>query len=354
MTVLVSLTALAAVLASAILFAGIGSLFLGQNGLFPRDEAGHFLCSLGLGVICLDLLVSVGELLAQPRWGVCAALAVASVLGLIRIRVVGRAMAEMFRAFARLPRTERGLGIALASVLSLEGFAAVAPLTGSDALHYHFTTQALILREGFHANWFLSHSFFSGLSHQLILAALALGSEKLALGWIFLGGAAGALATARLTREFASGRWPWIAALAFLLTPVVFWQAMSAGAPDIWMAFFVPLGVLTIIQGNKTGWKIALVTGALAGGVAGSKYTGIILAACLLFAFILEARRLGSAALFFCSSLLVGMWPYLRNWKWSGDPVFPFLVTHLAPERLNSFALASYLADTGASAQRGF
>ena len=236
----------------------------------------------------------------------------------------------------------------------LQGFAAMAPLSGSDALHYHFAVPLLILNEGFHPNWFLSHSFFTGLSHQLILAALAAGSERLALGWIYLGGAVASLAGAHLARQWLSGIWPWCAALAFLLTPVTFWQITTAGAPDIWMACFVTLGVLSVVRAKECPRLAATVFGGvMAGAVAGTKYTGLILAACLFAAFIWEVRCFRRAIIFFLSAAITGCWLYVRNWVWSGDPVFPFLMRHLEPSRVNAYALAGYLADTGASAPRG-
>jgi len=61
-------------------------------------------------------------------------------------------------------------------------------MTGSDALHYHFTAQSLILREGFHPQWDLLHAFFCGLSHQLILAGLALAAAVLRSYGFFLAG----------------------------------------------------------------------------------------------------------------------------------------------------------------------
>lgn len=355
MTLVASLAGLFGVAASAIVLAGVGCFFLHAVGFSPPARPERFLFALALGSIFFTLLVSTGELWPDTRFGVTAAVVLAAVLGTIRAGSVLRTLRQMYRRLRELPQAERWMAAALAAVLLWEGLAAMAPLTGSDALHYHFTAQKCILSDGFHSSWFLSHSFFSGLSHQLILAGLALGSEKLALGWIFLGGAAAALATAQLTRQWVDGPWPWIAALAFLLTPVVFWQTTTAGAPDIWMAFLVPLAVLAILRAKEhAGWKSAVLAGILAGGVAGAKYTGIVFAACLLLAFVVEVRKLSGVLLFLASSVLAGIWPYLRNWKWSGDPVFPFLVSYIAPERLNSFALASYLADTGASAPRSF
>ena len=355
MSLLASLAALAGVAASALLFAGMGRLFLQAIRFVFPSRLESFLVSQALGAIVFLLLVSAGEVWIGPLLGARIAGALAAVIGLAGVRGTLADLTSAWRKFSAQERTERLWAAALAAVLFLEGFAAMAPLTGSDALHYHFTTQQLILREGFHANWFLSHSFFSGLGHQFILAGLALGSEKLALGWIFLGGAGAALAIVLLARQWTSGLWPWIAALSFLLTPVVFWQVTTAGAPDIWMAFFLPLCVLLMARAKETrAWQSALVAGLFAGGIAGTKYTGLILVVVLLLAFVFELRAVRLSLLFFASAIGAGFFPYLRNWIWTGDPVFPFLAGKFAPEYFNAFAYASYRADTGASAHAGF
>src|SRR5690349_9148443 len=276
MSLLASLAALAGVAASALLFAGIGRLFLRSIRFVSRSRLESFLVSLALGTIVFLLLVSAGEVWISPLWGARISVALAALVGLAGIRGTLAELRAVWRNFAAQERTQRPWAAALAAVLFLEGLAAMAPLTGSDALHYHFTAQQLILREGFHANWFLSHGFFSGLGHQFILAGLALDSEKLALGWIFLGGAAAAMAIVLLVRQWTAGTWPWVAALSFLLTPVVFWQVTTAGSPDIWMAFFVPLCVLLIARAKEArAWQPALLAGLLAGGIAGTKYTGL-------------------------------------------------------------------------------
>jgi hypothetical protein len=65
-----------------------------------------------------------------------------------------------------------------------------------------------------------------------------------------------------------------------------------------------------------------------------------------------EARSFRRLGLFFSAALAAGMWPYVRNALWSQDPVFPFLLKWFAPGEMNSFTLASVLADTGASGSR--
>lgn len=353
MALLASCAGLCGVAVSAILLAGLGRLLLQHTRLGFPSRIEQLLLSLAVGVIAFELLVSLGELWPNTRSGVRAAIVLSAAIGIPQVPKIFEIGQSITERFMKAPATERWLGFTVGGVLFLEGFAAMAPLTGSDALHYHFTAPLLILREGFHPNWFLAHSFFIGMSHQLILAGLAVGSEKLAMGWIFLGGAAAAVAAACLTRRWASGVWPYVTALAFLLTPVAFWQITTAGAPDIWMALFVPVGVLTIVcaKENPSGAATCLA-GVITGGVAGAKYTGLILAACLFAAFAEEVRALGKSLIFLAAAGATGIWPYLRNWIWSGDPLFPFSMRLLAPERVNRMALAGMLADTGASGQR--
>lgn len=352
---LASLAGLCGVAGSAILFAGLGALLLRCAKLRVPSRIEHLLYSLAVGVLAFELLVSLGELWPNTRLGVCAAVVVAAAASLPLLPEVLADLKALLAGVAPLPTLERWLAAAVGAVIFLEGLASMAPLTGSDALHYHFTAPLLFLKDGFHVNWFLPHVFFLGMSHQLILAGLALGTEKLATGWIFLGGAAAAIATVYLARQWASGAWPYLAALAFLLTPVAFWQIMTAGAPDVWMALFVPLGVLATARAKENpSVAAACLVGVLAGGAAGTKYTGLILAASLFIAFAVEIRTLSRSLIFFAAAAATGIWPYLRNWAWNGDPLFPFLMRHLAPERINQTALAGILADTGVSEARSF
>ena len=354
MTLLASIAAMIAVAASASLFAGIGALVLRACKVQIDSKLERMLFALGAGVIVFALLVTLGEVSGNTKTGVRIAVAVAAVLGLLGAGHVARVCRAAHRAFLELPRAERSVAYAIAAVLALEGFAAVAPLIGSDALHYHFAAQANWVHEGLHPNFFLAHSFFSGMNHQLILAGLALGSEKLALGWIFLGGAAAAFAVMQLTGLWVNGVWPWIAALAFLLSRVVLWQAAGSGAPDIWMTFFVVLAVPAILRAKKSAsWGAVALAGLFVGMVAGGKYTGLSLAALLGVMFLLEVRRLKSIVPFGFTAVVAGCWPYLRNWFWSGDAFFPFLMTRLYPGRVNAFTLASYRADTGAAGHYG-
>ena len=319
---------------------------------FPSD-AEHLLCSVALGVICIEVLFFLVQLSSHIRAGVATVLGLALLLGLSDFAPVFGKISQLSHQALCGSKLERILILLTALVLLLEGFAAMAPLVGSDALHYHFTAPLLTLRSGFHPNFFLSSSFLTGQSHLLILAGLALGSSQLAMGFLFLGGVLAAAAGACLARRWASREWSWMVTIVFLLTPVVFWQISSAGAPDLWMAFFTTAGALVISRSQDLPFAShSILAGALAGAVAGAKYTGCIVAASMAVAFFWEGRSLRRASLFLLGALGAGAWPYARNLAWTGDPMFPFLMRWVSPGKINSYALTLYLADTGAGVHR--
>jgi len=337
---------------SIMLLSGAGAMLLRLLRVLTGKAFDTFLFSLATGVILLELAVSLGQLAQNLRAGVSIAILLVGLLGFAGLSTMVIALRRLTRKVLALAGVEKFLAATLFLVLLLQGFASLAPLTGSDALHYHFTIQALSLADGFHAPWSLLHGFFCGSSHQLVLAGLALGSGQLAQGWLFFGGALGTLCTLRLAQLWVGGVWPWLAALAFALTPVAFWQTISAGAPDIWMCAFLPLSLLAILKARGSSSSgFVILAGILAGAVASTKYTGLIFAAALLVGLLVAVRSAGKYALFFCCAVAVGTWPYLRNWLWTGDPVFPFTlarIQHAGPVP-NQTALTSILQDTGAS-----
>src|SRR5215472_6274656 len=211
----------------SLLLVGAGKRLIRALHIVVDNAFEELLYSFALGVLTLEIAVSLGELLPNVRFGVVLAVCVVLALGLLAIGEVFRGIKAVCIRFRLLPREQVALGLALLGVVALEGLAAMAPLTGSDAMRYHFTVPGRYLQDGFHADWSLLHGFFCGLGHQLILAGIALGSEKLATGWIYLGGLVSTLATLCLAKRWASGVWPWLTALAFALTPVTFWQVTS-------------------------------------------------------------------------------------------------------------------------------
>ena len=351
MALAVSLAALLAVMLFAFVATALGHRLLRLCSFEIAFLPEHLLCSAALAVICTEVCLFLSLLSGNVRIGVVVVIVVIFFLACSEFRAVSRELIQIVRSISNGSRLDKTFASLTGLILLVEGLAAMAPLTGSDALHYHFTTPLLILKLGFHPDFFLSHSFFCGQSHLLILLGLALGSSQLSMGLMFLGGFLTAAACACLVSRWTNGSWKWIATLVFLLTPVVFWQISAAGAPDLWMAFFATTGVLVISRAKELPRSAhAVLAGALAGGVAGTKYTGCIIAASLAVAFFWEVRSAIGRLLFLSGSLGAGIWPYARNFVWTGDPMFPFMTRLLTPNGVNAYALASYRADTGAGA----
>jgi hypothetical protein len=333
------------------LMAAFGQRVLRWGRVDLENDAERILVSVAVGVIAFEAALAIVEPLGNLKPSVVAVILAIAVVGISEYRSLLRSAAALLHSSIMTgSRGERFLLAILALVLFFEGLGAMAPLTGSDALHYHFASPLLVLRNGFHPDFFLSHSFLTGQGHLLILAALAAGTDKLALAMLYLGGVLAAAATACVAQKWVAGQWVWLSALAFLLSPVVFWQITSAGSPDIWMSFFMAMAVLVIARARSNSQAaIAAIAGLLAGAVAGTKYTGCIVAASLLAAFFWETRSLRRVAIFCAGALAAGVWPYLRNFVWTGDPFFPFALRWFSAERVNNCALTWLLADTGTS-----
>jgi hypothetical protein len=330
--------------------ASVGNLILRTFHVEMETDAQYLLICAGLGVLSIEVLLFAVEATQQIRKGCFVVLALLAIVLLAEFKSMAQRLFAIVKAAFSGTLEDHCLLLLIGIVLSVEFLTSLAPLTGSDALHYHFTTQKLILEYGFRPEFSISHSFLCGQHHLLILFGLALGSEQLAMGLLFLGGVLTASALGCLAYRLASRRIALVITLLFLLTPVVFWQFSSSGAPDIWMAFYACATVLVLCQNTLSGtWRQALLAGLLTGGIAGAKYTGCIIAAGLAAAITIEYRSVRCTSLLCTGSLFTGCWPYLRNFVWTGDPVFPFLTRALFPDRVNLFALEALLADTGAS-----
>jgi hypothetical protein len=353
MALIASLAALCGVALFAVVCTGLGHRALRTARLTIENDIERLLYSVAAGVIVFEAALAMAEFVAPVRASVIVLLAAAFVFGVSDWKAILEAASRVARRIASGSRAEYFLAALVGGVLLLEGVAAMAPLTGSDALHYHFAEPLRTLRTGFHPDFFVTTSFLTGQGHLLILAGLALSSEKLAMGFLYLPGALTAVAAAFLARQWVSRPWAWLVALAFLLNPVVFWQISTAGVPDLWMTFFATAAVLLIARArDSTSAASATLCGVLAGGLAGAKYVGCVFAAALLVAYVWESRSLQRAALFIAGSLGVGIWPYLRNFVWTGDPVFPYALRWLAPSRVNAHALAYLIETTVVRGQR--
>jgi hypothetical protein len=83
------------------------------------------------------------------------------------------------------------------------------------------------------------------------------------------------------------------------------------------------------------------------------KYTGCIIAAAFAPAVAMKLRSKAAFALFSLGALVAGIWPYLRNFVWTHNPVFPFLSPALSPALVTANAVKALASNTGAFSIHG-
>jgi len=330
-------------------FASLGSVALRALRTEMASDVGHLLVSVATGLIFTEILIFFVQMTNHIRLGVVVVL----------LFLAGTLLGERKSMYSRVrgalrsatPTSTLGklLFASIVLVASVEFLVAMAPLTGSDAMQYHFTVQKQILDQGFLPIFSNTHSFLCGQHHLLILLGLALGSQKLAMGLIFLGGILTASTIAHLISRSATYDTAAAFSLLFLLTPVIFWQISASGAPDIYMAYLACVGIIVLTESNAAQWAQVVLAGLLAGGIAGSKYTGCVIAAAFFVAVGFEFRSMRLAAMFLLAAFGSGGWPYLRNLVWTGNPLFPFLSASLSPGLVTTYALRDLANDTGAA-----
>ena len=343
-----------------------GGRMLERLGLQAESDLESVLFAAGFAVVSLEIVLFGLAAAGWLRFG--SAIAVLALMGATAGRgwlgtwtLVRSLVTKAGRALE--PWVDRGMAVAVAAFLAIEALLAMAPLSGSDAMHYHFTVP--LLEEGHRLLpiFWLTHSFFTGQGHLLISLGLALGGDRISLGLIYLGGLLAAGAVFALAQQLMPTRWALLATLTFVATPIVFWQMGTSGAPDMWMVFLVPLTALAAARGASERSSAArdageaasadrwlLLAGYFAGGAAGVKYTGWIIPLGLV-AYVVAARRpfkIAAGAGF--ASLVAGVWPLARNWVWTGDPVFPFLSNWFSPKLANPYGLAAIKSVTSTEA----
>lgn len=212
MTLLSSLGALCAVAAYWFVAASAGATILRWLRTRLDGKLEYVLTATGVGTTLFLVLVALAQSRSAIWLWIAAALAIVGLTGIAGGRQLWSSLKQLAGRAQTATTGEKLLYASIGTVAGLEALCAVAPLTGSDALHYHFAAPLLSLRAGYQPNFFLPHSFLTGQNHLFILTGLAFGSEKFALGLLFLGGVLAAAASFCLAKQWASGIWPAVAA----------------------------------------------------------------------------------------------------------------------------------------------
>jgi Dolichyl-phosphate-mannose-protein mannosyltransferase len=344
MTLLSALESILIVLAFGCLAAACGSRMLGWFGASLQDGLERTLFGAGLFLALFQVLAFLLSLFGFLNTS--AVIVILALAALFAGKEWKQISALTAKIFARLRTAKRDpltafLMISTALVLAVDALMSAAPMVSTDAMLYHFAVPMLEAGKKWEPIYGIPFSFYTGQAHSLIQLGLTLHSEHIAMGSIFLAGALAMASLFVLVRRLASERWAWTAALAFLLSPMVYWQMSTSGCPDIWIAFFVTLVVLAAARGIQTQKSsLWLLAGIFAGAAAGVKYTSWVVPAALVVCCLVSTRSIRLSSLCGVFSFFAGVWPLVRNVWWSGDPFFPFLSRYLNPTNANWYALS--------------
>ncbi len=199
-----------------------------------------------------------------------------------------------------------------------------------DALAYHLAFPKLYLQAGGMVQIpFMHQSYFPPLLDMLYLLGLWLDGEPCAKVFHWLMALLMVVGTSAFVQGRLGGQGIW-SALLLMGTPVVVWQSFSAYI-DLSTALYGALSAFALwcaVRERVTAWL--LLAGMMMGGALATKYTAL-----------LSWGFLGLIGLIWCGcerwmqgvrgvilsgllALAIGSPFYLRNWLWTGNPVYPF------------------------------
>jgi len=333
-----SLLDLLAALWIALLALGLGLPIWRWLGLEEQGSGGDavspllpsLLFSWGLGFGALGLMVLAVGLMGRLRTAVLFPLAI--LLTLFMVWEIGRLEIRDWR----LPNLQSLISNKLTAIflfltLGMALTLALLPPTDWDGLFYHLKGPQLYLAAGaIRPGTDLSHLNFPALFEMLYTLAMALRGDVTAqlLHFFFSFLLAGLVAVmARQLFEVRKG----ITAVIFLFaTPMILLLGTWA-YNDLPLAFYSVAALYAFIrwqEGEKNRW---LILGGIFAGLAMSmKYTSFItplfIGLLLLWQYRRNLRQGWRPLLAFAlpAALVAAPW-YLKNWAFTGNPVYPFV-----------------------------
>lgn len=204
-----------------------------------------------------------------------------------------------------------------------------------DSLSYHLAVPKLYWMEGrIHYIPFTHHAQFPMTAQMLYLLGLGLTNLKSAavaklFHWLFFVLCQLTLLCWGTAVKQRSLRLGLIAAVFFASLPIAFFEATTAYV-DLALTAYGLLCLFAIARfHSQPDGRWLVLAGIFAGAAAGTKYTGLLLIGLLLPLGIWAIKRVGEprwghlALGTFLALLIASPW-YVKNWLWTGNPVFPF------------------------------
>ncbi|PIE65044.1 MAG: hypothetical protein CSA26_05200 [Desulfobacterales bacterium] len=226
--------------------------------------------------------------------------------------------------------------VVITYILSVILLASVPP-TSLDALIHHLYIPRLYLE---HGGIFeipdLVYSYYPMNLDLLYMIPLFLGNDIIPKYIHFLFALLTALLIYRYLKRKTNSIYALVGALFFLSIPVILKLSITAYV-DLGLIFFTTASLLLLFRWLKNGCTLRhlLLSGICCGLAVGTKYNGLI-SLFLLTSFIpilfirsqpgdrqKNRKSLGYAVIFLCTALFTCSPWLIRNYTWTGNPIFP-------------------------------
>jgi hypothetical protein len=134
-------------------FAALGSVVLRLLRLEMDREGEHLLSAVAVGLVTSEILLFVVQITQRVRIGCFGIAALLCGLLILEWKGLWERLRRVLRQMLPHSALSRILLTLVAVALLVEFLSAMAPLTGSDALNYHFAAQRQILERGFRGDF---------------------------------------------------------------------------------------------------------------------------------------------------------------------------------------------------------
>jgi 4-amino-4-deoxy-L-arabinose transferase-like glycosyltransferase len=319
---------------------GIGRVFARQFKLtFSRLEFNALALLLGLGLLSLSIMF-VGMMGWLNKTGIFIFLAASGLLGSTEWNDIFRSVMSALRSI-RPPRNrslfEILFVILIAGLFPLLLVNVLTPVWDYDALVYHMEIPRQFLSEGrIYFDPEVMRSAHPFLGEMLFLVGMVFHVESLAKFVNLLYAMLFVTSTYAFALRFFNRDVALVAVGILVSTPILTVWATWAGIDFAWAAYelWAMYAVMVwLAEGKRDARKYMILAGVMSGLAASTKYLALpallILALLILWISIRDAQNplteVFSNLLTFgvSAGLVMGVW-YIKNWLWTGNPVYPF------------------------------
>ncbi len=329
------------------------SLVFGRKKLVPTlnpGEAAVCASAVGLGVIAYGVF-ALGMAGFLSKTAISIWIGIAALVGTQGMRATWADLRGCIRDRAERPSAPVGRPAARATSaalwLTLGTLAIVAAAAcyqppgphAWDALAYHLADPKIFLGE--HRIRLLPtehHSNFPFTMEMLFTIGLAFDGYVAANLFHLLTAILLVLALICFGDRFLSRRAGLIAAVVFLSTPIVLWEATVAYI-DLGLALFLFLAFYLMLLGmhserlagtagsggvDASGYRMMIAAGTLMGFALGIKYLALLPLVFLIALALYHKTPIGRIAVFGAVACAIGSPWYVKNAIWMRNPVYPF------------------------------